>query len=559
MINKSIGARILIVVGIAASLTLIGLVVFYTQSQRATIIQDYKAVTGRMVSSVAAGFGAIMETGSAAIAEQYAEDIKDAIDLEDFSFIRPNGLEAFRDNATIIQVNWHRGEELFQQRDGVQERRLYSEDDPHLLEALSSEKQVGIVDEALQHYVILLPIANDRDCNRCHGKEHAVLGLARLSTSLQHVNQMVTKSRDRAAVVLVVVLILFLLLTYLFLHKVVIKPIQQVTHAMHQVEQGDLDQQVPELGQDELGQMARSFNAMTRKILETYTGLELEQDKLTTIILNAGEGIVVTGRNGEIVLVNPAAEKLLGKSIAEIVSQGFDQLVGDPLLISRLIENPDSNYAESVLQGERYLSVMAARIHTSQGDILGMAALMRDVTVQQRREAYLEAISYTDELTGLLNRRSLMDILHQTIADATDKNKPLTLLMLDLDHFKQLNDSYGHAMGDRVLAAFGDLLNDRLRDSDYACRYGGEEFSVILTNTAKQGALKTAEDIRTAASEMQVEGLTVTVSIGVATLSQCHDLFPETLLKAADTALYRAKEQGRNKTVQFDETPPRIS
>ena len=552
MIHKSIGAKILMVVGIAALLSLVGLVLFYTQSQRAIIVQEHKLVTERMVSTVVAGLGAIMETGSASIAQRYAEDIKSVLELEDFRFVRPNGLEAFLDNTTIRRINRLRGEEMFPLRQETVQRRLYQEDNPILKHSRQTGEAYRSLDQERQQYTVLMPIFNEHQCRRCHEKEKQVLGFARLSTSMQHVDQAIKESRNWAAFVLFVVLILFLLLTYLFLHKVVIAPIRQVTQAMYQVEQGDLNQQVPEPGQDELGRMARSFNSMTEKLLETYTGMELEQDKLTTIILNAGEGIVVTDKSDQIVLVNPAAERLLGRPLSEIVSQGFERLVGDPKMIKRLLEHPDPNYAEAVLQGERYLSVMAARIHTKLGETLGMAALIRDVTTQKRREAYLEAISYTDELTGLLNRRSLMDILAQSVSEAIDKGQPLTLLMLDMDHFKQLNDNHGHAMGDRVLKAFGELLGGRLRESDHACRYGGEEFSVILTGTDVQGAMKTAEDIRMAVSQLQIDDLSITVSIGLASLSQCHEPSPKCLLEAADCALYLAKQQGRNQTVRYD-------
>ncbi|MEW8558535.1 MAG: diguanylate cyclase [Candidatus Thiodiazotropha sp.] len=553
MLNQSIGTRIIIVVGLSAFLTLIGLVIFYTQSQRAVIVDNHKLVTGRMVSTVVAGLGAIMETGSAAIAQRYAEDVKGAVGLEEFSFLRPNGMEAFQDNATIRQVNARHGQTLFRERAQTRQVRLYPEDDPLLRQAVSSVEHIGMVDESGLRYTILMPIANKQPCHLCHGDQQPVLGFARLTTSLTQVNHLVTQSRNQAAMVMLVVLILFLVMTYLFLRKAVITPIRQVTDAMYQVEQGDLAQQVPEIGKDELGRMARSFNAMTRQILENYTGLEMEQSKLTTIILNAGEGIVVTDRDDRIVLVNPAAETLLDREKAAIVERGFHQLVDDPDLIERLIQHPDPNYAESVLQGKRYLSLMAARISTSQGDVLGMAALMRDVTTQQRREAYLEAISYTDELTGLLNRRSLTEILDQGISEAQEKRRSLSLLMLDLDHFKRLNDTHGHAMGDRMLTAFGKLLKRRLRDSDYAFRYGGEEFCAILTNTAEKGALKTAEDIRRAVAEMQVDGVTATISIGFVALDQLPSATPESLLKAADTALYEAKGQGRNRTVQYTE------
>jgi diguanylate cyclase (GGDEF)-like protein/PAS domain S-box-containing protein len=551
MINKSIGAKILMVVGLAALLSLVGLVLFYTQSQRTVIVQEHKLVTDRMVSTAVAGLKVIMMTGKASIAEHYAKNIKAVLELEDFHIIRTNGLEAFLDNATILEVNKVHRFELFPIRDEVERKRLYEEGDPILSAALQSGEAYRILDEGLHQYKVLMPIHNESQCHRCHQYQKKILGFAQLTTSMQHVDQAITESRNWAIFVLLVVLILFLLLTYLFLHKLVISPIRRVTTAMYQVEEGNLDQQVPEPSEDELGQMARSFNRMTGKLLETYTGLELEQDKLTTIILNAGEGIVVTDKNGQIVLVNPSAEQLLGRSVSEVVSVGFEQLVDDPEIIKRLVEHPDPNYAESVLLGERYLSVMAACIHTKQGEMLGNAALIRDVTAQKSREAYLEAISYTDELTGLLNRRSLTDILSQTVSEAKERGRSLSLLMLDIDHFKRLNDTYGHAMGDRMLKAFGDLLKKRLRDTDYACRYGGEEFSVILTGTDRKGGLKTAEDIRKAVSQINIDGISMTISIGVASLSQCQDFSPNCLLDAADTALYLAKQQGRNRTVVF--------
>jgi diguanylate cyclase (GGDEF)-like protein len=123
--------------------------------------------------------------------------------------------------------------------------------------------------------------------------------------------------------------------------------------------------------------------------------------------------------------------------------------------------------------------------------------------------------------------------------------------MLDMDHFKQLNDNYGHAMGDRMLKAFGSFLNRRLRDSDYACRYGGEEFSVILTGTGVEGGFKTAEDIRQAVSEIIIDGVSITISIGVASLERCQVATVNCLVEAADRALYLAKQQGRNRTIIY--------
>ncbi|MCG7981398.1 MAG: diguanylate cyclase [Candidatus Thiodiazotropha lotti] len=558
MIDRSIGTKILMVVGLAALLSMVGLILFYTHSQRAIVVNEHKLVTDRMVATVVAGLGVIMETGKASIAQHYAGDIKAALDLEDFRFVRLNGEEAFLDNATIRKVNEHHGAALFQERSEISRNQLYQPDDPIFIGIKARAETHRIIDDDRRQYRTLAPIVNQAQCQHCHGSDSKILGFAQLTTSMRHVEQTIAESRNWAILVLLVVLLLFLFTTYLLLHNVVISPLRRVTSAMQRVEQGNLNQQVPELSRDELGHMARSFNRMTEKLLETYTGLESEQDKLTTIILNAGEGIVVTDKESRIMLVNPSAEQLIGKPVSEIVSQGFELLVDDPQMIDRLLQHPDPNYVECAHLGDRYLSVMAASIHTEQRGMLGKTALIRDVTEQKRREAYLEAISFKDELTGLLNRRSLSDVLSQSVADANERHRPLTFLMLDMDHFKQLNDNYGHAMGDRMLKAFGSFLSQRLRDSDYACRYGGEEFSVILTGTGVEGAFKTAEDIRRAVSEITIDGVSITISIGVASLEQCREATVNCLVEAADSALYLAKQRGRNRTVVYRATASEV-
>ncbi|MET0066581.1 MAG: diguanylate cyclase [Candidatus Thiodiazotropha sp.] len=552
MVNKSIGTKILTVVGFAATVFLTGLIVFYTQSQRTIVMQEHQEVTQRMVVTVIAGLEAIMETGTAITAKRYANDVKSVLELEDFRFVRTDGLEAFLDNQTIHEVNRLLGRTAYPSRNVVKQIRLYDKADPRLQQVIETGHPDSFLDEQNHAYTVLMPIENSRACWRCHGSEIKILGFARVVTSLQKAQQTITENRNRAIVVLLVVLFLYLIFTYLFLHQVIIAPIRQVTRAMRQVEQGDLKQRVPELGEDELGGMARSFNNMTGRLRETYAGLEMEQDKLTTIILNAGEGIVVTDRNGTIVLVNQVAEKLLGRSADEIKAIGFEQLVDDPLVIRHLIDHDDPHFHETVQYGEYYIGLMASRIQTKQGDMLGMVALMRDVTLQKRRESYLEAMSLMDELTGLLNRRSLSDVLAQSVSDVMENNSQLTLMMLDFDHFKQLNDTYGHVMGDRLLRAFGELLKSRLRKTDHAFRYGGEEFTVLLKDTGIEDARNIAENIRQAVTHLMVEDVLVTVSVGLAAVDQCVRHTPECLLESADRALYRAKKLGRNQTVVFD-------
>jgi diguanylate cyclase (GGDEF)-like protein len=161
-----------------------------------------------------------------------------------------------------------------------------------------------------------------------------------------------------------------------------------------------------------------------------------------------------------------------------------------------------------------------------------------------------ELLSRTDELTGLANRRYLLERLRQEIYRAQRYGSPLCVLMLDLDHFKQVNDTHGHLVGDQVLAAVGRLTRGVIRTSDIAGRYGGEEFCVIMPETDAAGARVFAERLREhLASEAhagtQGQPVHVTCSIGIGELSpRTQDL--KELLAVADSALYRAKDAGRN-------------
>ena len=170
------------------------------------------------------------------------------------------------------------------------------------------------------------------------------------------------------------------------------------------------------------------------------------------------------------------------------------------------------------------------------------------VLANLRNLAVAEILAATDGLTGLPNKRAVTDALKRTFAQATMTNAPLGLVMLDLDHFKQVNDQHGHAAGDQVLAGVGAALRGVLRARDFAGRNGGEEFSVLLPDTEIDAALEIAERIRAAIAEITVPGtdVPVTASLGVAGFPG-HGSTLERLERLADAALYVAKRQGRNR------------
>lgn len=189
------------------------------------------------------------------------------------------------------------------------------------------------------------------------------------------------------------------------------------------------------------------------------------------------------------------------------------------------------------------------------GGLFGLRRLLSELSGQRR---HLEALAGTDFLTGLFNRRQLFERAGQEILRAQRSGEPLAVMMLDLDHFKQVNDRYGHALGDALLQAVSEALTVTLRRIDIAGRIGGEEFVVLLPNTAADAAAAAAERLRLAVAAAHVEtdgrSVTVTTSIGV-TVVECQqaqdvNAYFRGLLHEADTALYLAKQQGRNR-VEF--------
>ena len=178
----------------------------------------------------------------------------------------------------------------------------------------------------------------------------------------------------------------------------------------------------------------------------------------------------------------------------------------------------------------------------------------RNEVETQLKEVNLQLgkLARSDSLTGLMNRRTFMEKLQSEFERSRRYKNPLSLIMLDIDDFKGVNDVYGHVAGDRVLKFVADQIKDCMRTTDYSGRYGGEEFCAILTNTALEGASKIAERLRQSISEREFTGnddvFTITCTIGLAQFDKDLKTIEEFVNKA-DEALYRGKRGGKNKVV----------
>jgi two-component system cell cycle response regulator len=212
---------------------------------------------------------------------------------------------------------------------------------------------------------------------------------------------------------------------------------------------------------------------------------------------------------------------------AEILDRGASDYVTKPFNEKELIARVRVHHRVKVLQDE-----------------------LREANVR------LEALAVTDGLTGLLNRRAFDKLLVSEVQRSLRYKVPIVVLLLDIDHFKHVNDNYGHPMGDQVLRNVSRVISAAVRATDFVARFGGEEIAVILTQTPLEGAVDVAERLRAqieaTAHEHQGKALFKTASFGLAAYDGSGDsIHPEGLLERADQALYAAKHGGRNRVVTW--------
>jgi diguanylate cyclase (GGDEF)-like protein len=247
--------------------------------------------------------------------------------------------------------------------------------------------------------------------------------------------------------------------------------------------------------------------------------------------------------------------------IAELRNRTFFVLVGLLLsvgllayLLSLTIVRPLNRLTGAA--HEAAAGNLAVDVPVASRDELGyLTEVFNDMMGRIRRgREELEKLSVTDSLTGLFNRMNMMETLNAECARASRKDTCFTLLMLDIDHFKDYNDSYGHLAGDEVLARLGKILREATREMDYVARYGGEEFLVMLPDTDLGAAQDVAERVRGLLSQESFgdgRAAEISISIGAAEFPR-HGGSPEGIIAAADAALYQAKRGGRNRLVQAE-------
>jgi diguanylate cyclase (GGDEF)-like protein/PAS domain S-box-containing protein len=301
------------------------------------------------------------------------------------------------------------------------------------------------------------------------------------------------------------------------------------------------------------------------------------------------EGIILMDRNERIVLTNKAFEENFGDGQTSFIGLKASELKWrSPQTQKRVNELP---WQQAIRDGDtqmaialcakgsegktRTFMVRGAPIIDMKGKISGALATFDDVTQIEgqnaklqkmlvalknsrnevdRQNKSLKLMATQDPLTECLNRRAFFERFEVEFRRAGRYGRELACIMVDIDHFKSINDNHGHTTGDKVLQTVSSIIRNAVRASDLVCRYGGEEFSLLLPETGALDALKTAERIRRAIAKKAISGIQVTVSIGISALEFKADS-PSDLLDQSDKALCHAKNSGRNKAILFIEVP----
>lgn len=284
--------------------------------------------------------------------------------------------------------------------------------------------------------------------------------------------------------------------------------------------------------------------------------------RLEFITNTAQDAITLVDSQDKVQFWNLAAERLFGYRQEEAMGQDLHQLLAPPEqhgAIARGLEVFGHTGQGPIFEGRREVlaqrkdgSHFPAEVSASAFSLDGQwyaAGSVRDITEHKQNEEALKRLANTDGLTGVLNRRRFMELARQEVARSQRYGGALALIMLDVDHFKVVNDSFGHEVGDEVLVSLAQVCRKVLRQVDLFGRVGGEEFMALLPETDQEAAALVAERLREALAGHQVSDsqpqVRVTISLGVARLSP--EMRLNDLMKAADDAMYRAKQKGRHR------------
>ncbi len=466
---------------------------------------------------------------------------------------------------------------------------------------VSKRKRTAVIESPDKSYIrTVIAIENKPTCYTCHPKENDIIGLLFVDSSLEETNSLQKETTRRILLTAIVIFLFGVVLINFIVTRYFTKPLDALQVGFEQVGRGNFEYWVDVKCGGEISDMVDSFNIVTRAIgryvdevkaksnevstlysIVQKMSLTIEKKKLKEIVAD----LLCEVLQADCVTLALPVEKQ--KGIFEILTMRkgdkrhyhshfhieSEAKLSCSLTRDELVYWGDRNFTSPVFSADGTRLLLPLQLDKMLVGLISVdKAAGETFTLPQRKiipvlahhmtisfaNAQLYELAITDELTGLYTKRHFLKKIKQAEKEYLVRKKGFSVMMIDVDHFKYVNDSYGHPVGDRVLAQIGELLMANVRHGDTACRYGGEEFVVLLNRGDTTEARNLAERLR---KRIEAQPFTIdtippfhkTISIG---LSCCprHFCTAEEMIKGADAALYTAKDLGRNQVVMFN--PP---
>lgn len=356
-----------------------------------------------------------------------------------------------------------------------------------------------------------------------------------------------------------------ILVLYLALEKWILRRVQRMHREISGIGHDQLPARLHDQGRDELGELASELNLMLDRLQQSEV-----RDR--AILDSIQDGYFEINTAGHIIKINAALGRLLAYPSEQLIDLPFEELLDAEQIerarqlfaqAQRAGDNGTSIFAAPFRRGDgsqTYCEIRFSLIHDNEGKLHGYHGILRDISAQMAYQRQLLDLAYRDPLTDLGNRKAFGEQLNTALEQAQRQGSPLALLYLDLDRFKEVNDRFGHDIGDALLQAIAERMRNTLRQPDHLYRLGGDEFTLLMPDSDGDSAkILAGRLLATLSQPFELSGNKidfVTPSIGIALYPE-HASSATELIKAADQAMYQAK-QVRNSVHLYDPRAPSL-